>query len=350
MRTPVFPADRPGAVEQVAGILQDGGIAAFPTETVYGLGADAFNPEAVARVFAAKGRPSGKPLILHLSGPEMLPQVVADVPAAARVLIEAFWPGPLTLVLKKAGGVPAIVTAGGVSVAVRCPAHPVATALIRALGRPLAAPSANRSGSPSPTTAGEVMEDLAGLIDAVLDGGPTGIGMESTVVDLTVSPPTVLRLGALSVEALRRLLPDLRVPADRRESDAGGEAAPGQAAPTPRYVSGARLVLVEGADIERVAVEVRRRAERYAAGGSRVALLATAETAGAYHDLGPAVTVVEVGARRDLAGVAAALFRTLRSVERGGVQIILAEGFPEEGLGAAIMDRLRRAAGEVVRT
>lgn len=349
VQTIVVPADEPGAIERVAGILKQGGIAAFPTETVYGLGADAFNADAVARVFAAKGRPGGKPLILHVSGPEMLAQVVADVPAAARVLIEAFWPGPLTLVLKKAAGVPAIVTAGGDSAAVRCPAHPVALALIRTVGRPLAAPSANRSGSPSPTTAGEVMEDLAGLIDAVLDGGPTGIGLESTVVDLNVCPPTVLRPGAVPVETLRRFLPDLRVPAERHEGAAGVAAPPGPRdllRSTPR----AQLILVEGREAGRVAAEVRHRAERYAAAGSRVAVLATAETAGAYDDLGPGVSVTVVGARRDLAGVGGALFRTLRAVDREGFDIILAEGFPEEGLGVAIMDRLRRAAGEVIDT
>lgn len=335
--TPVLQAWEPGAVERVARMIKEGGIAAFPTETVYGLGADGFNPEAVARVFAAKGRPGDKALILHLSGPEMLSEVVKDVPVTARALIEAFWPGPLTLVLKKTDRVPAIVTAGREGVAVRCPDHPVATALIRAVGRPLAAPSANRSGCPSPTTAEDVLEDLAGRIDAVLDGGPTGTGMESTVLDLTSSPPTVLRPGGIPVELLVRHLPALRVAAEGK-----GDAA--KAGPV------ARLVVVEGADIEKVAAEVRRRAERYASEGSRVALLATAETAGAYYGLDPAVRVVEVGTRQDLATVAGALFRTLRSVDREGVQLIIAEGFPDEGLGAAIMHRLRRAAGEVVNT
>lgn len=344
--TLVLPAGEPGAIERVAGILKEGGIVAFPTETVYGLGADGFNPEAVGKVFAAKGRPADKALIMHLSGPEMLGLVVADVPVAARALIEAFWPGPLTLVLKKTARVPAIVTAGRDGVAVRCPAHPVAISLIHAVGGPLAAPSANRSGRPSPTTAEDVLEDMAGRIDAVLDGGPTGIGMESTVVDMIVSPPAILRPGGIPVEQLARFLPGLRLPPDLGTDAAQVRPAPGTSSRhcAPR----ARLVLVEGTDMERVVEEVRRRAELYARDGSRVALLATAETAGAYYGLGPAVRVVEVGTRQDLASVAGALFRTLRSVDREGVRFVLAEGFPDEGLGTAIMHRLRRASEEVV--
>lgn len=346
LHTQVLNADAPGAVERAAAILREGGLVAFPTETVYGLGADGFNPEAVARIFAAKGRPADNPLILHVTGADMLAGVARDLPASARPLMDAFWPGPLTLVLPRGPAVPAAVAAGRDTVAVRAPAHPVALALIRAVGRPLAAPSANRSGRPSPTRAEDVLEDLDGRIDAVLDGGPTGIGVESTVVDLTASPPVLLRPGGVPAEALAAALPGL----GRAEAAAGSRVGAGPA-PAPgmryeHYAPRARVILFEG-PAGRVAEAVRRRAEALAHEGRRVAVLATEETAGAYHALGSAVAVL--GSRSDPGGMGRRLFAALRDLDRGGAEVILAEGVPEAGLGEAIMDRLRRAAREVIR-
>lgn len=323
-------AAEPGAVERAAAIIRGGGLAAFPTETVYGVGADGFDAAAVARLYRAKGRAPDKPIILHLTGMEMLAEVARDVPPIAHALAGAFWPGPLTLVLPRGRHVPDIVAAGGDTVAARCPAHPVALALIGAVGRAVAATSANRSGGLSPTRAEEVLEELGGAIDVILDGGPTGVGVESTIVDLTVTPPEVLRLGGVPVEQLREHLPDLVV----RPSPAAG-------------VRGGRLVLVEG-EPERVAAEIRRRARELAARGLRVGVLATAETLPLYDELGAGVVRQVLGSRRDPEGAGRALFGVLRALERLGLDVILAEGLPQVGLGAAVTDRLRRAAREVV--
>ncbi len=325
-------ASERGAVDRAAALLRSGGLVAFPTETVYGVGADGFTPRAVAEIFRIKGRPADKPIILHLAGPEMLEGVARDIPPVARALMSAFWPGPLTLVLQRAPGVPDAVTGGGDTVAVRCPAHPVALELIGAVGRAVAATSANRSGRPSPLRAEEVLAELGGEIDAVLDGGPAGSGVESTIVDLTVRPAAILRPGGVAAESLREYLPDLVV-------------RPVEAAGSP----GGRLVLVEG-EPEAVVTEIVRRARDLVGRGLRVGVLATEETLARYDDLGGAVVRLALGSRRDLEGVGRALFPTLRAVEELGLDVVLAEGFPEAGLGAAINDRLRRAARQVVRT
>ncbi len=337
--TLVLDAAEPGAVDLAAAVLRDGGLVAFPTETVYGLGADGLNPAAVRRIFAAKGRPADNPLILHVSGPEMLGQVVREVPAEAGALMREFWPGPLTLVLPRQPAVPDEVTAGLNTVAVRCAAHPVALALIAAVGRPLAAPSANRSGRPSPTRAEDVLEDLAGRIDAVLDGGPSGVGVESTVVDLTVEPPAVLRPGGLPPEDLRRVIPALVIGAG---SEAGPARSPGLK--YTHYAPRAYLVLVEG-PAEQVGAEIRRRAAVLRAAGRSVAVLAAEESRDRY----PGERVVILGSRRDPERAAAALFASLRDLDRSGIEVILAEGIPRRGLGLAVMDRLERAAREIVK-
>lgn len=199
----------PAAIAEAAAVLRAGGLVAFPTETVYGLGALATNDTAVRRIFAAKGRPEGKPLIVHISRLEQVRQVARTVPAEAQALMARFFPGPLTLVLPRHPDVPESVTAGGDTVAVRMPDHPVARALIEAVGVPIAAPSANRSGARSAVTADDVLEDLDGRIEMVLDAGPAPLRQPSTVVDLTVCPPRVLRHGALPIEALRSVLPDV---------------------------------------------------------------------------------------------------------------------------------------------
>lgn len=332
---------------------------AFPTETVYGLGANALDPEAVAGIFEAKGRPSDNPLIVHVASPSEVGALVRQVPGAAAVLMEAFWPGPLTLVMPKAEGVPDAVTAGLDTVGVRMPRHAVALELIRLAGVPVAAPSANRSGRPSPTAAEHVAEDLSGRVDVILDGGPTGVGVESTVLDLTGRVPIVLRPGGVTPEDLSRAL-GAEVEVDPRVLVTGGTSGPVRSPGMKyrHYAPRAELWLFEaGQDgvpgLEWMAGEIRRRAGEARSRGLRVGIMASDETLGLYGS-GPALTfgaskeqilVLSVGSRADLATVAANLFGTLRAFDAAGVDVILAEGYEGSGLGLAVMNRLRRAAG-----
>lgn len=329
------------AISAAAAILRAGGVVAFPTETVYGLGADALNAAAVQKIFAAKGRPADNPLIVHLASVPELAAVAVSVPDAAYALAEAFWPGPLTLVLPRTAAVPDVVTAGLTTVAVRIPDHPVALALIRAAGRPLAAPSANRSGRPSPTNARHVLEDMAGRIAAVIDGGETGIGVESTVLDLTGPQPMILRPGGLTREELRTVLPDVAVdPAILPGSESEPAVARSPGVKYKHYAPRADVVVVEGRP-EAIPGQVRRLAAAAAAAGKKVGIIATAETAAAY---GGAYVLVS-GSRASLLTVSHNLFSHLRRMDAAGVDLIIAEGVGEEGLGFAIMNRLRKAAG-----
>lgn len=345
------------AIEAAATVLRTGGLAAFPTETVYGLGADATRPESVLSIFRAKGRPADNPLIVHIAEFGDLDPLVSDVPPSAKLLRELFWPGPLTLVLPKSDLIPDVVTAGLPTVAVRMPSHPVALALIRRAGVPVAAPSANVSGRPSPTSAAHVIDDLAGRVDLIIDGGDTDVGVESTVLDLTTDPPTLLRPGGVTYEELCQVLGRVSVdPAvlARREDgaltvgreDAGGPPRPQTAAPRSpgmkyaHYAPRAPLFLIEG-ELGLVVEEILRLMHEYMVEGKRVGVLSTAESRGAY----PAHVVLEVGSRVQPKAVASALFSTLRAFDEHGVDVILAEGIPEEGLGLAVMNRLHKAAG-----
>ncbi|OGO07261.1 MAG: threonylcarbamoyl-AMP synthase, partial [Chloroflexi bacterium RBG_13_60_13] len=237
-------APDPEAISRAAESLRKGGLVAFPTETVYGLGADALNAEAVRKIFAAKGRPLDNPIIVHVAGPDDLGVLTDDVPPEATMLIRQFWPGPLTLIFKKSGQVPGAVTGGQDTVAVRMPRNAIALALVRASGRPIAAPSANLSGRPSPTTAGHVLDDLGGKIDIILDGGPVEVGIESTVLDLSQHPPVILRPGAVTREELKPFI---------GEVVAASETGLLRRSPGTRYrhySPRARVTLVEEADQE----------------------------------------------------------------------------------------------------
>jgi L-threonylcarbamoyladenylate synthase len=315
----------PDVIAAAAACLRGGGLVAFPTETVYGLGVAATDAAAVRRLFAAKGRPADDPLIVHVADPGALAPLVAERPPIVDALAARFWPGPLTLVLRRSALVPDEVTAGLDTVAVRVPAHPVAHALLAAAGIPVAAPSANLFSRPSPTQAAHVLEDLDGRIDMVLDGGPTRVGVESTVLDLSGDGAQVLRPGAVTLEMLRPLLPHVRA--------RGGLDVPGpQRSPgllDRHYSPRAPLTLYEGAP-ERVAERIRNDAEAARAGGRRVGVLLP--------DPNPAVA-------------AARLYATLREFDGAGMDEIFA-CLPSttEGLSDAIADRLRRAAaGRVVR-
>lgn len=343
METKVLRVDAAHPEDEVialaAEVIRGGGIVAFPTETVYGLGADATNGEAVAKVFAAKGRPSDNPLIVHVADMDQVHQVAREVPPVARKLMEEFWPGPLTLVLNKQPSVPDEVTGGLDTVGVRMPSHPVAHALIAAAGVPIAAPSANASGRPSPTAAEHVLEDMAGRIPLVLDGGETGVGLESTVLDVTIDPPMLLRPGGVTLEELRQCIGEVAVSgAVHGELVEGAPRSPGMK--YRHYAPKARLLVVDG-QVLPMQEKIRALCEEFQQEGKRVGIMCSVESRGVYR----AEVVLEYGSRGNLASIASDLFSALRAFDRHGVDVILAEGVPATGLGLAIMNRLRRAAG-----
>ncbi len=330
-------------IARAADIIRRGGLVAFPTETVYGLGANAQDAAAVRGIFAAKERPAYDPLIVHLCSAEALPLVARDIPPVAWELAARFWPGPLTLVLPRHPQVPYEVTAGGETVAVRVPAHPVAQALIRAAGVPIAAPSANRFGRVSPTRASDVWHDLAGRIDLILDGGPTQVGVESTVLSLVTSPPLLLRPGGVPREALEAVLGPVQL-LQRPVTEGERAAAPGTL--LQHYAPRAQVTLYRGPEAA-LHQALRSEAQRLHAQGVRVGLLIAREDVAPLRDV-PAVSGV-AGSLADLEEVARHLFATLRALDEAGAQVILARDFGEAGLGLAIRDRLTRAAaGRVV--
>ena len=326
-------------IARAAAVLRAGGLVAFPTETVYGLGANALDSAAVQGIFAAKERPAYDPLIVHLGQVAELLQVAATCPPVAETLAARFWPGSLTLVLPKHARVPAVVTAGGETVAVRVPQHPVALALIRAAGVPVAAPSANRFGRLSPTCAADVLAELDGRVDLILDAGPTPVGVESTVLSLVTEPPTILRPGGVSREALIEVLGPVAL---LEQPVTAEQIAPAPGTLAQHYAPRARLVLYQG---ERRAVLATMREDALAlqAQGVRVGLWLADE------DL-PEVAALDVftvaaGPAADLEQVARQLFATLRQLDEAGVAVILARDLGAQGIGLAIRDRLTRAAG-----
>ncbi|MBM4422640.1 MAG: threonylcarbamoyl-AMP synthase [Chloroflexi bacterium] len=334
-------APEPDRIEIAARAIREGRLVAFPTETVYGLGANALDPAAVARIFEAKGRPPTDPLIAHIASPDQLRGLALDIPQLAIDLGERLWPGPLTLVLKRNPRLPANLSAGRDTVAVRQPAHPVAAALIRSAGTPIAAPSANLFSRPSPTTAEHVLRDLDGRIDLILDGGPTPVGVESTVLDLTVSPPAVLRPGGVPAEILREMIPTLDV-SPRVAGPAESASSPGTF--LKHYSPQSPLLLFTGPRDSMLA-EMRRTAQQLLAENKRVAMLLATPEISLFADL-PVITF-DLG--DDLDSVARRLFTGLRQLDSSGADLILAHDFPREGLGLAIWDRLFRAAeGRVV--
>lgn len=341
---PIMPDS--ALIAQAAALLRAGRLVAFPTETVYGLGANARDPLAVARIYQAKGRPSSDPLIVHIAAPEQVVQVALDVSAQALALARLFWPGPLTLVLRRHPDIAPNVAAGTPTVAVRMPDHPVALALIAAAGVPVAAPSANLFARPSPTTAQHVLEDLAGRIDLVLDSGATRIGLESTVVDLSEQPPAVLRPGGVPLEALRQVVPTIELRARYLRSEQQEVAAPAPGMLLKHYSPRAELLLFSG-PTEPVLGQMRAVALREQTAGRRVGLLLPNEDLVCFADL--PTDSYALGPRADLASVGAQLFDGLRALDRLGVDLILARGLAREGLGLAIWDRLLRATeGRVV--
>jgi len=336
---PVHPD--PSSIERAAALLRAGEVVVFPTETVYGLGADALQTGAVERIFTAKGRPFSDPLIVHIADKDALEPLTSSMPRQAGLLAQAFWPGPLTLILPRSPLVPKIVTAGLETVAVRMPRHAVALALIRATGSPIAAPSANRFMHVSPTTAQHVLADLDGRVPLILDSGPCEVGVESTVLDLCSTVPTILRPGGVSLEALRTVLPDVQPPPQLVGATARvALQSPGQL--LTHYAPAVPLLLFDGtveAMHTAMLAEVRRRLEL----GERAGVLVADEDVATFRDSGAVVRTLGDAAAPEQ--VAAALFASLRALEEAHVQVILSRSFDEHGLGLAIRDRLLKAAG-----
>lgn len=324
-----------------AEILRQGGVVAFPTETVYGLGADALNPAAVAKIFTAKGRPGDNPLIVHVADIAEVGKLVSSISPVACTMMRTFWPGPLTLILPRREIVPDAVTAGLETVAIRMPDHPVALALIRAAGVPVAAPSANLSGKPSPTRAIHVQVDLMGKVDAIIDGGDTGIGVESTVLDMTAERPLILRPGGLTLERLQMVLPEVGLdPGIMVAQEETSVLARSPGVKYKHYAPQAEVLVVEG-EAERQPETIRRLAEDAEAKGKRVGIIATEENAYRYGNR----QVIVSGSRREPLTIAHNLFSIFREMDAEGKDMIIAEGIDDKDLGMAVMNRLRKASG-----
>lgn len=332
-------------LDYAAEVLRTGGLVAFPTETVYGLGANALDTKAVEGIYKAKGRPSDNPLIVHIAEIKALDNLVSSIPAVASRLMEAFWPGPLTLVMPKSDKIHDIITAGLDTVAIRMPAHPIALALIKKAGIPVAAPSANSSGRPSPTLAKHVIEDLTGKVDIIIDGGSTKVGLESTVLDITSEPPMILRPGGITREQLQQLLGAVG------NDPAISAVLTGNAAPRSpgmkyrHYAPKAALLLIQGSS-DQVVSEISRRAELYIQEGTIIGILTTNETAGLYEpSLYTSCRMISLGSRNHPESLATNLFRCLREFDEKKVDVILAETLESNGIGSAVMNRLVKAAG-----
>ena len=331
------------AIERAGQIIRAGGIVAFPTETVYGLGGDALNPQAAEKIYEAKGRPSDNPLIVHICRTEDLYGIAEAVPGSATALAKAFWPGPLTMILGKSETVPLKTTGGLQTVAVRFPSNRIAQALIRAAGGYVAAPSANRSGRPSPTLAKYCREDLDGRVDMIIDGGEVGIGLESTIVDLTGEVPVILRPGYITKEMLEEVLGPVEVDRAVLTPDSGAKPkAPGMK--YRHYAPKGALTIVEGNQPERVAAYINGELSAAKSAGHKTGVICTEESRNLYY----ADCVKSAGSRANEEEIARDLFRILREFDDEGCEVMFSESFPDSGIGAAVMNRLMKAAGHHV--
>ncbi|MBQ2283106.1 MAG: threonylcarbamoyl-AMP synthase [Agathobacter sp.] len=330
-------------IQRAGKLLAEGELVAFPTETVYGLGGDALNPEAAGKIYAAKGRPSDNPLIVHIADVSDLRRIVTEVPPQAEKLAEAFWPGPLTMIFWKNDQVPCATTGGMDTVAVRMPNHPVALELIRQSGCLIAAPSANTSGRPSPTEAAHVAEDMDGRIPMILDGGSVDIGIESTIIDLTESVPMVLRPGYITPEMLSEVLGESVIldPGIVAEDDTKKPKAPGMK--YKHYAPKADMIIVDGSS-EQVIKKINELAAEAGKQGKKTAVIATEETKDQYQ----ADVVLSMGSREDEDSIARHLYHILRECDELSVGSIYSECFSTPRIGQAIMNRLLKAAGHQV--
>ena len=343
MNTKVVTVDKKNpdneALQEAGEILKRGGLVAFPTETVYGLGGDGLNPDSSRKIYAAKGRPSDNPLIIHIADMDSLGKLVTQVPGKARKLAERFWPGPLTMIFQKSREVPYETTGGLESVAVRMPSHPVALALIRAGGGYVAAPSANTSGRPSPTKAEHVVEDLQGKIEMIVDGGDVGIGLESTIVDFTEEIPVILRPGYVNQSMIEEVIGPVRMDKGLLITDEKVKPkAPGMK--YRHYAPKAQLTIVEGNE-RQVADYINEQCRRLAEKGKKAGVIAARETSSLYQG----AVVKSIGSRQEEEEIARHLFAILRDFDQEDVDCIYSEAFQTPKMGPAIMHRLLKAAG-----
>ncbi|MDO5299769.1 MAG: L-threonylcarbamoyladenylate synthase [Clostridia bacterium] len=337
MKTEVLPVTR-DSLERAGVLIRAGELVGMPTETVYGLGANALDAQAVLKIFEAKGRPADNPLIVHVASAEEIAPLVREIPDAARRLMDAFWPGPMTLILPKADCIPDTVSAGLDTVGIRLPQSEAARALIRAAGRPIAAPSANRSGKPSPTTARHVLEDMDGRIPLILDDGPCAVGVESSVIDATGESPVILRPGGVTPEMVENVLGHVRVDEHVMSPLREGDVARSPGMKYKHYAPKAKTIIFEG-EAPRVIAAICARYDAALAAGERPAILGFDE-----HDFG-ARTRISLGSERRPEDAAARLFAALRELDERGETLALCEAVDMAGIGLAVMNRMGRAAG-----
>lgn len=331
-----------------AEVLKNGGLVVFPTETVYGLGANALDAKAVSGIFEAKGRPSDNPLIIHISDKVMMESLASSRPEKMEILMDKFWPGPLTLVVPRSRIVLDIVTAGLDSVAIRMPSHPVALSLISMAGVPVAAPSANTSGRPSPTCAEHVIEDLSGKVDVIIDSGDVEVGLESTVLDITSDIPTILRPGGITCEQLTSFLGEIDICASLKSNEVRNVQKSNIIHPAPKspgmkykhYAPDAQIIIFEG-KLEYAVAEINKVYTRNTNEGIKTGILATDETIDLYNSS----DIISMGSRKDPSTIASKLFHCLRQFNGRDIKVILSESIEDEGIGFAVMNRLIKAAG-----
>ena len=330
------------AISEAAQILNDGGLVAFPTETVYGLGGNALDKEASMKIYAAKGRPSDNPLIVHIADISALDAITQDVSDKACALAEAYWPGPLTMIMRKSDLVPYETTGGLDTVAIRMPDNEIALRLIKESSGYIAAPSANTSGRPSPTKAEHVMEDLDGRIQMILDGGAVGIGIESTIVDMSEDIPTILRPGYITPEMIEQVAGEVRMdPALMEVSGTAKPKAPGMK--YRHYAPKAQMILVRGRQAETI-TKIQQLSSDDKASGRKVGIICTDESKDSYN----ADMVISLGSRDNEEEIARHLFDGLRQFDEADVDIIYSECFDAPGLGIAVMNRMLKAAGHQI--
>jgi L-threonylcarbamoyladenylate synthase len=332
-------------IEKAGRIIREGGLVGFPTETVYGLGADALNEEAAAKIYAAKGRPSDNPLIAHISNVGMLDDLVQEIPEKAKVLMDRFWPGPMTLIFKKSEVVPKGTTGGLDTVAVRMPDNDIARALIDASGTPIAAPSGNLSGKPSPTIAEHMIDDMDGRIDMIIDGGMVGMGLESTIVDMTCEPPMILRPGFITKEMLCEVIGEVEY--DKaifaKPDENVRPKAPGMK--YRHYAPSGDFSMYEG-DEEKVVAVITQKAAQKLKEGKKVGVITTYQHCDLYKPLEQmGAEIITIGDENKLETIANNLYKVLRDFDKKGTEFIYGETFREDDLGKAIMNRLTKAAG-----
>lgn len=326
-------------IHKAADIIKKGGVVAFPTETVYGLGANSFDDKAVDKIFIAKGRPQDNPLILHVNNVEEVYMLVETVDKRAKKVMESFWPGPLTLIFKKSEKVSKKLTGGLSTVAIRMPKHKIASEIIKYSKVPIAAPSANLSGKPSPTNAEHVIRDLYGRVDMIIDGGDTGIGVESTVLDISQDMPTILRPGGVTYEDLIKIFPKVEYDQSIIKDDEDiVPKSPGQK--YKHYAPKAKMIVFSG-NIENIASAIKKYSEKVEEEGKKLGIMATEETKKEYSG----ENILVVGSRKEKDTIAKNLFKVLRQFDDLNVDIILAEGVDTTGIGTAIMNRMKKACG-----